>query len=400
MLLDSQQKIVQQKLNELALELENQAQATFFKKIFAPQKHQKGFYIYGDVGRGKSMLMKNFFAQLTQTPKIHFHFNSFMRAIHEGLRDIRREEKIFADELIESVKRVVKKNKVICFDEFQVLDIADAMLLSRIFTFLFEQKIVAVFTANLPPLQLYKNGLQREVFLQFVENILLKNCQVLHLNSPTDYRAQIAQNLAERYFVSSKANRQKVTQIIESLVGAQKPKTTKIEVWGREIKVRKTFELKTDPVLRRGDDFFVDVNSNKAVTLLREGVCEPTHSSDNAKTNPITKKIAIFTFAQLCQVNFAAADYQAICQKFDLIFLLKLPKLTSEDSNQAKRLMLFIDEIYENKTALIVLAKTIPQQIYQTGIGCEAFARAVSRLNEINSNQYWQSAKVNLLKKL
>ena len=415
MLLDSQQKLVEKKLQELSQSLQNQAAQNFFQKLIAPKTQPKSLYIHGGVGRGKTMLMKNFFNSLPKIPKIYFHFNSFMRLIHEALRDIRLEEKKleekkFSDQLIESVKRVVQKNKVICFDEFQVLDIADAMLLSRIFTFLFEQKILVVFTSNCQPQQLYKNGLQREVFLQFVENILLKNCQVLHLNSPTDYRVQNAQNLSERYFISNQANRQKIAQIIENLVGAQKPQTTKIKVWGREIKIKKTFEVQAqnpDPVMRRGDNSpvfsdnptaFSD-NSRIFVTPSHDGVClannyAPSNPNSTTQTKPATtKKIAIFTFKQLCQNNFAAADYQAICQKFDLIFLLTLPKLCSEDENQAKRLMFFIDEIYENKTALVILAKTKPEQIYQNSIGCEAFKRTISRLNEIKSDKFRVNSK-------
>jgi cell division protein ZapE len=108
-----------------------------------------------------------------------------------------------------------------------------------------------------------------------------------------------------------------------------------------------------------------------------------------------TQKIAIFNFDQLCRFELAASDYQAICKNFDLIFLLKVPKLTSEDVNEARRFVLFIDEVYENKTALIVLAKTKLEKIYESKIGSEAFARTVSRLNEIKSDQYWQESKVN-----
>ncbi len=342
MLLDPQQILVEKKLQQLAKELENQASVGFFQKIISPKNQLKSLYIHGDVGRGKSMLMKSFFNSLSKTPKVYFHFNGFMRLIHEALRDIRQEEKEFKEELIEALKRVVGKNHLICFDEFQVMDIADAMLLARIFSFLFSQNIVSIFTSNSKPLELYKNGLQREVFLEFVEKVLLQNCEVLYLDSPIDYRSRYVKNLTKRYFISNQKNRDEVKKIIEATTDGAKLKPAKIKVWGREIKIKKTY-----------------------------------------------KKVAVFDFDDLCRVEFAAAEYQAICQNFDLIFLLKIPQLLPEDANEARRFVLFIDEVYEKKTGLIVLAKTKSEKIYKSGTGAEAFKRTVSRLNEIKSDQYW-----------
>lgn len=341
MFLDPQQTILWKKLNQLACDLESQASKGFFKRIFSSQVQLKSFYICGDVGRGKSMLMKKFFAAVTKTPKVYFHFNRFMRLIHEALRDIRKEDKVFKDELIEAVKRVVKGNRLVCFDEFQVLDIADAMLLSRIFSYLFSKNVLVVFTSNSGPRDLYKNGLQREVFLEFVDKVLLKNSEVFYLNSPTDYRSLQRKNLTKRYFISNKKNRQEVADIIKQVTDGSKLKSSKITVWGREVKIKKTH-----------------------------------------------KRVAVFDFDELCKTDLAASDYQAICQNFELIFLLKVPRLVPEDANEARRLMLFIDEVYEKKVALIVLAKTKPEKIYESGVGVEAFKRTISRLNEIKSDQY------------
>jgi cell division protein ZapE len=349
MLLDSQQIFVEEKLKQLAKSLEEQASEGFFKKVFwskSQENQLKSFYIHGDVGRGKSMLMKKFFDSLKKTTKTYFHFNSFMRLIHENLRDIRKEKTAFKDQLIEATKRVVKTNRVVCFDEFQVLDIADAMLLSKIFSYLFSQKIVTIFTSNSEPLNLYKNGLQREVFLEFVEKILLKNCQILHLNSPTDYRSKYLHSLTKRYFISDEKGEKELEKIIAAATDNALLVSTKIKVWGREIEISKTY-----------------------------------------------KNVAVFNFDDLCRVNFAASEFQAICQKFDLIFLLKVPQLLPEDANEARRFIIFIDEIYEQKTGLIILAKTNPEKIYENGIGVEAFKRTISRLNEIKSDQYWLGCK-------
>jgi cell division protein ZapE len=170
----------------------------------------------------------------------------------------------------------------------------------------------------------------------------------LHLDSEIDYRSQYRQNLAQRYFIYSKENHEEVKKIIEIFTEGKKPKISKIKVWGREIKIRRTFG-----------------------------------------------KIAVFNFDELCHAEFAASDYNAICKTFDLIFLLKVPFLTDEEVNEARRFTLFIDEIYENKTALIILAKTKSDKIYPNGIGSEVFKRTVSRLNEIKSDGYWAVSKVN-----
>jgi len=348
--LDQHQLIIQKSLKQLAKNLEESSNNNLITKFFFPQNKPQSFYIYGDVGCGKSMLMKEFFTSISKTPKLYFHFNTFMRQIHEALRDIRKEDKKFKDELIEATKRVTQENKLICLDEFQVTDIADAMLLSRIFSYLFFKNTTIIFTSNSKPTNLYKNGLQREIFLEFVKNILLKNCQVLNLNSPTDYRAEYTKNLTKRYFINNKKNRQTIKEIINNLTNSKPPKPTKLNVWGREVIIKKTYN-----------------------------------------------NIAVINFKDLCQTNHSASDYQNICQRFSLIFLFNLPKLTPDDVNEAKRFMLFIDEIYENKTALIITAKVKIDEIYNQGIGSEAFKRTQSRLQEIKSDNYWQASKINLV---
>lgn len=349
MIFDHQQIAVEQKLQKIALSLEKQAAQNFFTKNFLPQNQIKSLYIHGDVGRGKSMLMKGFFNSLQKTAKIYFHFNGFMRLIHESLRDIRKEKFTYKDELIEAVKRVVKKNQLICFDEFQVLDIADAMLLSRIFSYLFSNKVTVIFTSNSQPSQLYKNGLQRELFLEFINKVLLVNCDIAYLDAEIDYRSQYRKNLTKRYFISNSENNQEVQAIIKNITAAKAAKPSIIKVWGRQVEIKQTFD-----------------------------------------------KIAIINFDELCKNNFSASDYQAICKRFDLIFFLNIPLLMREDVNEARRLTLFIDEIYENKVALIILSEVESDKIYQEGVGSQAFKRTISRLNEIKSDQYWQMSKVNL----
>ncbi len=344
--LDNHQIIIKQKLDQISTDLKNQSKQNFLQKLFTKKPTIKSLYIYGGVGRGKSMLMQDFYNSLKTTPKIYFHFNNFMRQIHENLHKIRKENIIYKDELFEAIKRVVKNSKVICFDEFQVVDVADAMLLSRIFSYIFNQKILVIFTSNSHPKDLYKNGFQRENFLEFVEKILLKNCDVSFLDSNIDYRSLYKQNLTQRYFVSNKENRQKIKEIIKNFTNSKKLKPLKLDVWGRQIVIKKTYQ-----------------------------------------------KIAVINFDEICADNFSAADYQEISRYFDLIFLLKIPKLDNENINEVRRFLLFIDEVYENKVALIMLAKTSVQKIYQDEAKLEAFLRTISRINEIRSDFYWQNSK-------
>jgi hypothetical protein len=177
------------------------------------------------------------------------------------------------DDLIEALKKIITDQKVICFDEFQVLDVADAMLLARIFEYFFSKQITVVITANLHPQNLYKNGLQREVFLEFVNNVLLKKIEVLNLNSPTDYRKHNRDKLTKRFFVSNPKNRQIFQEIIEDFTNNKSKNIVKLESWGREIIVKKAFE-----------------------------------------------NVAIFNFNELFEQNYSSADFKEICQKFDLIF--------------------------------------------------------------------------------
>lgn len=353
MILDAKQIEIKERLDSLSASLAKEMKQGFLQKLFTSKTQIKSLYIHGDVGRGKSMLMKKFFNSLKKIPKtpphIEFHFNAFMQAIHESLFEIRQENNNLKDELIEAVKRVVKDHKVICFDEFQVTDIADAMLLSRIFSYLFENNVIVVFTSNSEPLNLYQNGLQRDIFLEFVNQVLLTNCDVLYLDSNTDYRSKYCQSLTHRYFIESDETTREVNKVIRKISDNKPLKASSLKVWGRKIELKKT------------------------------------HG-----------KIMVVNFDEICQNSLSASDFRAICKNFNLIFLLRIPKLSSEDVNEAKRFMLFIDEVYENKVALIVSAKTQPEKIYQKGIGSEAFTRSVSRLNEIKSDQYWQMSKLNL----
>ena len=360
-ILDENQKIVANILDNFANILEkkylNSKIKNIFNKISAkilPKKTNQellAVYIYGDVGRGKSMLMKSFFnkVKVANNLKHSVHFNSFMNEIHQTLKKIRSDSLKTKDELKTATNQILKHYRILCLDEFQVVDIADAMLLSRVFKMIFEKKIALIITSNCHPLQLYKNGLQRELFIDFVNKILLKNCQIVNLDSQIDYREKYIENLEQRYIVKSNIANKTFNDIINHTVNIDHLEPLDIKVWGRKVTIHKTYQ-----------------------------------------------DIAIIDFSSFLKEALSANDYKAICKKFSLIFIKNLPKLTKEDPNEARRLILFIDEAYENKLALIILAECEIEEIYLHGIGIEAFKRTISRLKEIKSDFYWHNSKIAL----
>lgn len=345
--LDENQIKISKQLKKLADSLESQNKSGFISSLFNSKKTlPQSLYIYSKPGRGKTMLVKNFYENLKIKDKTYFHFNVFMKQIHETLAAIRKEKTKYKDELVEAIKRIINDKKLLCLDEFQVLDIADAMILGRIFTYFFDENITVILTSNSAPKDLYKNGLQRELFLEFVNNILLKNVEVIYLDSATDYRSIYKKNLHKRYFISNQKNRDQVNEMIDVLTKSQKLEPRIIKVWGREVVIKTTYE-----------------------------------------------KIAVINFDDICRSALSAADYNAICKEFDLIFLKKLPILTKEDKNEMRRFMLFIDEVYENNCALIILAKSKIDEIYADKNLDNSFDRAISRLKEIKSDEYYNNSK-------
>ncbi len=349
-ILDDNQKLVLSHLNLLQRQIDKlfarKPILAVIKDFFVKPEPIKNLYIYGKVGRGKSMLMKHFFTNLTTKKKLYLHFNSFMQKMHQELFNLRKllAKNTSAQQNLVALatKRLIKNAAVICFDEMQVEDVADAMILKGVFSYFIQSKTKVVITSNLYPLKLYKNGLQRDLFLQFINQILLPNFLVLNLDGKIDYRSQglIDKRSRQNYFYPiNHQNSQTIKQIIQQETNEKPLLPRFIKVLGRKLLIKQTYQ-----------------------------------------------KIAIFEFDQLCRENLGVADYQAICQEFSLIFILNLPVLKMEERNEAKRLMWLIDEIYENKIELIILAACKPQAIYLEGIGAKAFRRTASRLMEISNS--------------
>ncbi|MES2678183.1 MAG: cell division protein ZapE [Pseudomonadota bacterium] len=344
--LDSAQLIVFNQLANLQKQLiklfKKNSTRLAIKNLFFQQQTIKSLYIYGKVGRGKSMLMRNFFENLPTNKKIYFHFNSFMQEVHKELHRLRvvsRKSLVVsgADLISLATKKVIGEAKVLCFDEMQIEDVADAMILQGVFNYFLQAQIIVITTSNCHPLELYENGLQREAFLKsFVHEVLLKNFVILNLDGKVDYRSQFISSKQHYFYPNNSENKKTVLDMFIKTIDQSQPAPREIEVLGRKIVVKNSY-----------------------------------------------KNIALFDFKDLCGADLGVADYQAIIKEFALIFLLGVPILKAEDRNEAKRLIWFIDEVYERKIGLVVLAESKPEEIYVKGIGAKAFKRTASRLNEI-----------------
>lgn len=307
---------------------------TFFQKKEALESY--GVYIWGDVGRGKSAIINLFFETLNTDKKYKTHFHEFMLMVHKLFDEYRKKD--IADDYIPKIaKDLAKKYKVIILDELQINNIADAMIVGRLFSEIINAGSLVFFTSNRKPNELFKDGLQRERFLPFIDLIYSK-LSVFHLSGDTDYRFAKMQNLERKFLYPINAENQK---IIDDLLGD---------------------EQKNDP--RHAEIITID-NSRKVVV-------------QNAYKN-----MAHFTFAELCEQPMSALDYFAICKNFKTIVLTNIPQMNSLSNNEALRFITLIDCMYDSKTNLIALSACAPSDLYKEGKYVFEFARTISRINEM-----------------
>ena len=298
----------------------------------------KGLYIWGNVGRGKSMLMDLFFeaAPITQKRRVHFH--AFMQEVHGSMHQFRQNHK---DPVLELVHQLADKTRLLCFDELQATDVADATLLYRLFSGLFNAGVTIVSTSNHPPASLYTGGVQKERFAKFIK-LIESHMQVMGLSSNEDYRQNQIKSLQRTYFSPlGKDADAFIADTLEHLCDHPKPVHDVFSVHGRKI------------------------------TFRRYG-----HA------------IGYFTFQELCAQPLGAADYLAIAKRLKTVILVDIPHLTPENRNEAKRFVTLVDILYEQHTKLICTAATAPQQLYTDGDGAFEFQRTVSRLMEMQSQKY------------
>lgn len=341
---------LQQELTLYDLTKGNSSLHNFFKK--KPQKKEKpqGVYIHGDVGAGKSMLMDMFFATTSIAKKRRIHFHAFMMEIHNAMHEWRSKNKNNADAkdpIPPLAEKISNEAWLLCFDEFQVHDIADAMILGRLFTCLFENGVIVVATSNRPPADLYKDGLQREHFLPFID-LLKKQMDVVSLDADKDYRLDRLKSMETVFFnpLGDEAD-EYINDSFAKLTNHAKPGTATLLVGGRKL-----------------------------------------------YANHVAGDVAIFSFAELCEQPLGAADYQEIATEFNTVLIRNIPILTPEHRNEAKRFVTLIDQFYEHKVKIICSAAAPPESLYPEGDGAFEFQRTVSRLMEMQSEEYFHSQHI------
>ena len=332
---DAVQSAAAEKLDALARALADYRTGFSFRKKETP----RGLYIWGDVGRGKSMLMDLFFESAPVEPKRRVHFNAFMVETHARIH-AERQKPDAGDPIPQVAKLIAGEARLLCFDAFQVTDVADAMILGRLFEQLFTAGTVIVATSNVAPDRLYEGGINRQLFLPFIEEIKNK-LEVVELNGPTDYRLQRISGLNVY-----------LTPLSPEADAAMDAAWARLTV-GAKVK-------------------------SLSLTVLGRSLVVPRAAAG----------VARFEFSDLCIEPLAAPDYLAIAQEFHTVLIDHIPVMGDNMHNVARRFVVMIDTFYDEGVKLICSAAAAPDALYPEGRGSDAFRRAASRLVEMQSGDY------------
>lgn len=301
----------------------------------------RGVYLYGAVGRGKSMVMDLFYASLPQNyPKRRVHFHEFMLGVHEMMHAARQNRAGAGDALPRYARALARNVRVLCFDEFHVTDVADAMILGRLFTALFAANVAVVATSNWPPDRLYEGGLQRDRFLPFID-LVKARMEVVALTGGVDYRLKALTDNGVYFWPLGMQSQIRADALFAQLTDHAAPYSETVAVKGRVISVK----------------------------------CA-------------AKGVARFGFADLCEKPLGAGDYLALAARYHTIFLEDVPALGDAQRNEAKRLMILVDTLYEARRKLVVSAQQPTEKLYSGGDHAYEFERTVSRLMEMQGTSY------------
>jgi len=306
----------------------------------------KGLYVYGEVGRGKTMLMDLFFETSAVVRKRRVHFHEFMADVHERVyvyrQEIKNGEANEHDPIQRTAAAIAEESWLLCFDEFHITDIADAMILGRLFTRLFELGVVVVATSNLAPSDLYKDGLNRALFLPFIA-LLERHCEVVQLEARVDFRLEKLTGVPTWYVPDDAKADSALDEAWRRLAGGHAGVPQELTVKGHPLRVPKA-----------------------------------------------AMGVARFSFDDLCAQPLGAGDYLRIAHEFHTIIIDHIPMMDYAQRNEAKRFIILIDTLYDNAVKLLASARAQPDELYTATEGYEAneFKRTASRLIEMRSQAY------------
>ncbi|MCF6302787.1 MAG: AFG1 family ATPase [Devosiaceae bacterium] len=308
----------------------------------------KGLYIWGDVGRGKTLLMDLFFEHVAIEQKKRVHFHEFMDQLHVSIgefrQDTRRKKKHF-DPIEAAVNEILDDTRLLCFDEFHVTDITNAMLLGRLFEKLFDRGVVVVATSNVPPQKLYHNGLNRQLFLPFID-LLVQKSLVLNLDAKVDYRLEKLSRQPVFHFGSKEEVAGALEEQWRVLSGGLASKKGHVQVLGRTIEV-----------------------NQEAMGTAR------------------------FTFDALCEAPLGTRDYLAISHAYHTLMIDYVPRFDRDNSNAAKRFIQLIDTLYDRGNKLVAGFEVELAELSDDKNTAFEFKRTVSRLHEMASSDYLAGEK-------
>jgi cell division protein ZapE len=303
-----------------------------------------GLYIVGQVGRGKSMLMDLFFEAADVARKRRIHFHAFMQEAHQRIHLWKRAHPGEADPIPPLADTIAAEALLLCFDEFQVHDISDAMILGRLFDALFDRGVVVVATSNTAPDDLFKGKPGRDAFLPFIAEIK-RHVEVLHLDAAKDYRRDRVRALPSWHVPADGRSERAMDQAFHELTGLHRGKPTALMVLNREVVV---------PQAHRG--------------------------------------VARFDFDDLCARPLGPADYLAVAREFHTVLIDGIPRLNPENFDRARRFITLVDALYEARCKLLASAAAVPDTLYEHGENAAMFERTASRLNEMQSQDYLAQA--------
>jgi len=328
------------------------------RRWFGGAPRPKGLYIWGPVGRGKSMLMDLFFESLTTDAKTRVHFHDFMLGIHAFIfkwRNLsaaeRRRHPAYVreageDPIAPAAQNIVNSASVLCFDEFHVTQLADAMILGRLFEHLFARGVTIVATSNRKPSDLYLNGVNRQLFVPFIRR-MEEELDVIELRAERDYRLERLSAAPVYYTPLGAASDAAMDAAYERLTGRSSPHAETLDVNGRPLRV----------------------------SIQAAGV-------------------ARFSFDELCRKPLGSADYLAIARRYDTVLIDRTPRMNADEREAAARFVTLIDALYECRTKLVMSAAAKPDELYLSGDGVFEFQRTASRLHEMRSTDYLGAERV------